>query len=180
MHKYLEPLIRDVGCEPEEALNLGRDNGNFNMTVLAIRMSSAANGVSKLHGKVSSEMWRHLWPEGTEEPVSAITNGVHTESWIGPEMRAFYTQHVGADWRNNLFDSEYWKRIQGVADSALWAAHRAQKERLVRFAREHVRQQSARHGLSPDELRAIEGLLDPHALTIGFARRFATYKRATS
>ena len=178
VHKYLEPLIRDVGCEPEEALNLGRDNGNFNMTVLAIRMSSAVNGVSKLHGKVSSAMWRHLWPEGTEEPISAITNGVHTESWIGPEMRAFYTQNIGSDWRSNLLDSEYWKRIQQVPDGALWAAHRAQKERLVRFAREHVRQQTARHGLSPDELRAIEGLLDPHALTIGFARRFATYKRA--
>jgi starch phosphorylase len=178
VHKYLEPLIRDVGCEPEEALALGRDNGNFNMTVLAIRVSSAANGVSKLHGKVSSEMWQHLWPEGTEEPVSAITNGVHTESWIGPEMRAFYTQHIGTDWREHLFDAEHWKKIQAVPDGALWAAHRQQKERLVRFAREHVRQQSARHGFSPDELRAIEGLLDPHALTIGFARRFATYKRA--
>jgi glycogen phosphorylase len=178
VRRYLEFWTREVGCDPDEALALGADNGQFNMTALAIRLSSRTNGVSKLHGHVSSGMWRHLFEGASEEPVGAITNGVHTESWVGPEMRAFYAQHLDAHWEQHLLEPEFWTRIQGVPDAALWNAHRSQKERLVRFVRERVRQQSARHGLSPDELRQVEGLLDPHALTIGFARRFATYKRA--
>jgi len=176
--RYLEPWIRDVGCEPEEALALGADNGNFNMTALAIRLSSRSNGVSRLHGKVSSNMWRHLFDGGPEQPIGYVTNGVHTGSWVGPEMREFYTQYLGADWEKNLLNPGYWKRVGDAPDAALWAAHRAQKERLVRFVRERTRHQAARHGLSPDELRTVESLLDPQALTIGFARRFATYKRA--
>ena len=178
MRRYLEPWTREVGCDPEEALALGADNGNFNLTVLAIRLSSSVNGVSKLHGKVSSAMWRHLWPDAPETPVGYITNGVHTESWIGPEMRALYAHHLDPDWEQHLLDPEFWTRIRAVPDAALWAAHRSQKERLIRFVRERVRVQSARHGRSPDELRGVEALLDPRALTIGFARRFATYKRA--
>ncbi len=176
--KYLESWTRDVGCEPHEALDLGLESGSFNLTKLAIRLSSHVNGVSRLHGAVSSAMWRHLFPGAPADPVSAITNGVHTESWIGPEMRALYGQHLDPNWVEHLLDPEFWTRIRAVPDAELWAAHRSQKERLVRFVRERVRQQSARHGLSPDELRTVEGLLDPHALTIGFARRFATYKRA--
>jgi starch phosphorylase len=178
VRRYLEPWTRDVGCDIEDPLELGTEGGAFNLTVLAIRLSSSANGVSKLHGQVSSNMWRHLFPNGGESPVGAITNGVHTESWIGPEMRALYVHHLGGDWEEHLLEPDFWTRIQGVPDTDLWAAHRSQKERLIRFVRERVRQQSARHGLSPDELRTVEGLLDPHALTIGFARRFATYKRA--
>jgi starch phosphorylase len=178
VRRYLEFWTREVGVDQDEALALGVDNGNFNMTALAIRLSWRTNGVSKLHGKVSSAMWRHLFEGAGEEPVGSITNGVHTESWVGTEMRAFYSQHLDPHWEQHLLEPEFWKRIQGVPDAALWNAHRSQKERLVRFVRERVRQQSARHGLSPDELRQVEGLLDPHALTIGFARRFATYKRA--
>jgi len=110
--------------------------------------------------------------------VKHITNGVHTESWIGPEMRALFMHHLGPSWEDHLLEPDFWKRIQAVPDVDVWATHRAQKERLVRFVRERVRTQSARHGVSPNELREVEGLLDPHALTIGFARRFATYKRA--
>ena len=178
VRRYLEPWTREVGCEPEEALALGADNGNFNMTALAIRLSARSNGVSRLHGQVSSAMWRHLFTDGGEEPIGHVTNGVHTHSWVGPEMREFYAQHLGPDWEQNLLDPSYWKRIWDAPDEALWAAHRAQKERLVRFVRERTRHQSARHGVSPDELREVEGLFDPQALTIGFARRFATYKRA--
>jgi starch phosphorylase len=123
-------------------------------------------------------MWRHLFPEAEKDPVGYVTNGVHTASWVGPEMRNFYQQHVDPEWEQRLLEPEVWSRVKTAPDAALWAAHRAQKERLVRFVRERVRVQSARHGLSPDELRQVEGLLDPHALTIGFARRFATYKRA--
>jgi starch phosphorylase len=123
-------------------------------------------------------MWRHFFPEGTEHPVGHVTNGVHTASWVGPEMRSFYAQRIDPDWEQHLLEPELWKKIHEAPDAALWSAHRAQKERLIRFVRERVRLQSARHGLSPDELRQVEALLDPHALTIGFARRFATYKRA--
>ena len=178
VRRYLEFWTREVGCDPDDALALGADNGNFNMTALAIRLSSSTNGVSKLHGQVSSAMWRHLFEGDKEQPVGAITNGVHTESWVGPEMRAFYAQHLAPRWEQHLLEPEFWARVRQVSDPALWAAHRSQKERLIRFVRERVRTQSARHGLSPDELRQVEGLLDPHALTIGFARRFATYKRA--
>ncbi len=178
VRRYLEPWVRDVGCEPDEGLALGADNGNFNMTALAIRLAARSNGVSRLHGEVSSDMWRHLFAGEEKEPVGYVTNGVHTQSWVGPEMRRFYAQHVDPDWEQHLLDPEYWQAVREAPDDALWAAHRAQKERLIRFVRERTRLQAARHGRSPDELRQVEGLLDPHALTIGFARRFATYKRA--
>jgi len=176
--KYLGPWTQEVGADAEAALTLGAEAGSFNLTVLAIRLSSSVNGVSKLHGKVSSAMWRHLWPDPPESPVAYVTNGVHTESWIGPEMRALYAHHLDPDWEQHLLDPDLWTRATAIPDAALWAAHRSQKERLIRFVRERVRVQSARHGSSPDELRGVEGLLDPRALTIGFARRFATYKRA--
>ncbi len=178
VRKYLAPWTQDVGCEMDDALALGSDNGHFNLTALAIRLSSAVNGVSKLHAQVSSAMWRHLFSGSPESPVAAINNGVHTETWIGPEMRALYAHHLGPNWEEHLLDAGFWSGIRQVPDAELWGAHRSQKERLIRFVRERLRTQSARHGLSPDDLRQIEGLLDPHALTIGFARRFATYKRA--
>jgi starch phosphorylase len=175
---YLRPWAEELGADTAAALALGAGNGNFNLTVLAIRLSSSVNGVSRLHGKVSSEMWRHLWPDPPENPVGSITNGIHTESWVGPEMRALYAKHLAADWEQHLLEPEFWTRIRQVPDAELWGAHRSQKERLIRFVRESVRRQAARHGLSPLELRQVEGLLDPRALTVGFARRFATYKRA--
>jgi starch phosphorylase len=176
--KYLGSWIDQVGCDPEAALSLGAEGGQFNLTVLAIRLSSRVNGVSKLHGEVSSAMWRHLWPDAPKEPVSSITNGVHTETWVGPEMRALYARHLRPDWEAHILEPELWAKVADIPDKELWTAHRSQKERLIRFARERVRTQTARHGKSPDELRELESLFDPRALTIGFARRFATYKRA--
>jgi starch phosphorylase len=176
--RYLEPWTQEVGSDVETGLSLGMEGGSFNLTVLAIRTSSSVNGVSRLHGEVSSAMWRHLWPDRPEHPVTHVTNGVHTPTWIGPEMRALFGRHLGADWEDHLLEPEYWDRVHAIPDEEVWASHRSQKERLIRFVRERVRIQSARHGRAPDELRAIEGLLDPRALTIGFARRFATYKRA--
>jgi starch phosphorylase len=180
IRKYLGPWTQEVGSDAEAALNLGMEAGSFNLTVLAIRLSSSVNGVSKLHGQVSSAMWKHLWSDGSggDEPVAAITNGVHTETWIGPEMRALYAHHLDPEFEQHLMDPEFWARVKEIPDAALWAARRSQKERLIRFVRERVRIQSARHGRSPDELRGVEALLSPRALTIGFARRFATYKRA--
>jgi glycogen phosphorylase len=176
--RYLGPWTEEVGCEPEEVLALGTEAGQFNLTALAIRLSSSVNGVSRLHAQVSSSMWRHLWPAAPESPVFPITNGVHTETWVGAEMRSLYARYLHPSWAENLLDVELWSKVREIPDSELWAAHRSQKERLIRFTRERLRLQGARHGLSPDDLRAVEGLLDPRALTIGFARRFATYKRA--
>ncbi|MCU0243127.1 MAG: alpha-glucan family phosphorylase, partial [Vicinamibacteria bacterium] len=177
VRRYLDPFVHDMGCEDDDLLQLGQENHSFNLTALSIRLSSSVNGVSELHAQVSSDMWRHLFPERPPAPVVAITNGVHCSSWVGPEMRALYARHLSTAWEQKLTDQEFWKQIRAVPDAEIWAARRSQKERLIRFVRERVRHQSARHGLSPDELRSVEELLDPFALTIGFARRFATYKR---
>jgi Spy/CpxP family protein refolding chaperone len=114
--RYLDFLVREIGCEPEQLLSLGADDGNFNMTVLAIRLSSSTNGVSKLHAEVSSAMWRHLWPGEPKEPVGSVTNGVHTPSWVGPEMRALYASALGRDWEAHLLDPEPWKKIHDAAN----------------------------------------------------------------
>jgi starch phosphorylase len=178
VRRFVGPWTQEVGVDAEAALSLGAENGDFNLTVLAIRLSSSTNAVSKLHARVSSDMWRHLWPGAPESPVIPITNGVHTESWVGPEMRSLYTRHLDPKWEERLLDHEMWKLVHDIPDPELWSAHRSQKERLIRFVRERVRAQTARHGRSPDEMRELESLFDPRALTIGFARRFATYKRA--
>jgi starch phosphorylase len=178
VRRYVEPWTAAVGSDAEEALRLGTEDDLFNLTVMAIRLSSSANGVSRLHGETASAMWRHLWPGAPEHPIGAVTNGVHTSSWVGPEMRKLYATHLGSDWEDHLVDPEFWQRIRDVPDSELWTARRRQKERLIRFVRERLLVQGARHGMAPDELRRVESLLDPNALTIGFARRFATYKRA--
>ena len=175
---HLEPWSRDTGVSADEVIALGEHEGQFNMTALAIRLAASTNGVSELHGRVSSEMWRHLWPKESESPIFAITNGVHTETWIGPEMRAYLTRELGAEWPSNLLSPEFWDKLKEASDEGLVAARRSQKERLIRYVRERVRKQSAREGSGPSDLRRLETLLDPAALTIGFARRFATYKRA--
>ena len=176
--QHLEPWSRDTGVPADEITSLGTHEGMFNLTTLSIRLSSSTNGVSELHGRVSSDMWRHLWPDGNPSPVFAITNGVHTETWIGPEMRAYLTKELAADWGSLLLDPLAWQKLREAPDEGLVAARRAQKERLIRYVRERVRKQAAREGSGPSDLRRLETLLDPGALTIGFARRFATYKRA--
>jgi starch phosphorylase len=178
MKEHLEPWSRDTGVAADEVIALGVHEGHFNLTTLSIRLSASTNGVSELHGRVSSEMWKHLWPKDNESPIFAITNGVHTETWIGPEMRAYLTKELDHDWGSLLLDPAAWERLREASDEGLVAARRAQKERLIRYVRERVRKQEAREGSGPSDLRRLETLLDPAALTIGFARRFATYKRA--
>ena len=176
--QHLEPWSRDTGVPADKVLALGTHEGMFNLTALSIRLAASTNGVSELHGRVSSEMWKHLWPKETESPVFAITNGVHTETWLGPEMRAYLSKELDPDWGSLLLDPTAWGKLRTAGDADLVAARRAQKERLIRYVRERVRKQSAREGSGPSDLRRLETLLDPAALTIGFARRFATYKRA--
>jgi starch phosphorylase len=166
--------------DPGPYVDLGRANDVFNMTVLAIRSSARINGVSKLHGQVADAMWKHLFPETEDgrEHVGAITNGVHTATWLGPEMGELLRRHVGPDFDLRLLDPGLADAVLDIPDDQIWEAHRAQKARLIALVRERVRGQLARHGRSPDDLRRVQTLLDPNTLTLGFARRFATYKRA--
>jgi starch phosphorylase len=176
--EYLEPWVQDTGVAVEEVVALGAHEGLFNLTALSIRLSCSTNGVSQVHAQVSSSMWKHLWPTQTEPPIFAITNGVHTETWIGPEMRAYLARELGANWASLLLNPEAWEKLLSASDEGLLAARRAQKSRLIRFVRERALRQAVREGSGPSDLRSLEALLDPAALTIGFARRFATYKRA--
>jgi len=184
--KYLTPWSEALRLSTERLLGLGdagRGDGDlsFNMTALAIRTTRAANAVSKLNAEVSSEMWGHLLGDRSRDDrpaVFPITNGVHPATWVGREMLELFRGWIGPGWQEKLLDEAAWKHILDIPDARLWAAHGAQKERLVRFIRSRLRDQFARHGHSPDELRAVADLFDPKALTIGFARRFATYKRA--
>lgn len=153
----------------------------YSMTVLAIRLSAYANGVSKLHGEVSREMWQFLWPNTpiAQTPIGHITNGVHTKTWLAKELKALYTQYLPTNWLESVDDPATWGAIDQVPDGELWAVHETRKERMVEMVRDRMRRQYLRYGEGPRRIHEAEGLLDPHALTLGFARRFATYKRAT-
>lgn len=153
----------------------------YSMTVLALRLSGFANGVSQLHGEVSRSMWRFLWPDlpTDEVPIGAITNGVHTETWLAPELKELYSRYLAPDWREHVEDAETWQAIDAIPDAELWQTHQSLKEKMIHFVRRRVRQQYLRHGESTQQLARADAILNPNALTIGFARRFATYKRAT-
>jgi starch phosphorylase len=190
--KYLEEPCRRLGFPADEVCDLGRpDHGEpgqaFNLTAFALRLSSFANAVSRLNARVTSGMWRHLFPPAggdptgpaVADPIRPVTNGVHALTWLGPEILDLFNRHLGEDWPERLVDGQGWERVLEIPDAELWAAHMAQSERLGRFTRSRLREQFARHGRSPDELRAIDGLFAADNLSIGFARRFATYKRAS-
>jgi starch phosphorylase len=150
------------------------------MTVLALRLSGFANGVSQLHGDVSRAMWRFLWPElpTDEVPIGAITNGVHTQTWLTPELKQLYSTYLGAGWEEHIEENGTWDGIQDIPDQELWAVHQQRKVKMINFVRKRVRQQYLRHGESTQRIEQANQILNPQALTIGFARRFATYKRA--
>ncbi|MEZ4655036.1 MAG: alpha-glucan family phosphorylase [Candidatus Eisenbacteria bacterium] len=153
---------------------------SFNLTALALRTSRLANGVSAMHGKVARSLWNGL-DYGEEEQtveIGHITNGVHGPTWIGPEITALLSAHLGSSFPYNLDHPSFSETVGRIANADLWAAHRAQKRRLIHVARRKLMEQFARHGRSPDSLREVETILSEDALTIGFARRFATYKRA--
>jgi len=184
--KYLGPYCAPMGIRDDELLALGREDAGdeeepFCMTILALQLSSHANGVSKLHRTVSQRMWQALWPQvGPEEsPIDAITNGIHIASWLSDEIERLYRRYLGPQWRNHLSEPAMWERVKQMPSSELWRGHARMRERLVAFARTRLRTQLQRRGLPPAEVARANEVLDPEALTIGFARRFATYKRAT-
>ena len=184
--QYLGGYARDLGITRDELLALGRrDPQNpreaFCMTILAMRTAGYANGVSELHGAVSRKMWRTLWPGLPEEdvPIGHVTNGVHLPSWVAPELMQIFDEAAGPGWRDGSADVDAWRAVQNVDDTAIWESHQACKAAMLRVARQAWRSQLKRNGAPPDEVAAADAVLSDGALTIGFARRFATYKRAT-
>ena len=170
-HDYLMGLGRVDRYNPSE---------EFCMTVLALKMSHRANAVSSLHGQVSRGMWTGLWPNRPEEelPIGHITNGVHVPTWLAPQMVQVYDRHLGPDWPSHAGDYRLWGKIDEIDDRELWETHQALKARLLDFVRRRAVRQAQRRG-EPDEVIAqLRRALGFDALTIGFARRFATYKRA--
>jgi len=183
--KFFWQYWGQMGIDREGFLALARHEqgwgAEFSMTVLAFRLSAYHNGVSALHGQVSRRMWGHLWP-GTPEgqvPISHITNGVHTESWLAPEKRALYGRYFSPDWLEEVDSPDAWRKIELVPDEEIRSAHLECKEKLVGFLRSRLKGQQLRHGEGHWKLSRIDNVFDPEALTLGFARRFATYKRAT-
>jgi starch phosphorylase len=150
------------------------------MPVLALRLSERANAVSELHSHVSQKMWNFLWPDRKEEdvPIGYVTNGVHTGSWLARRMGLLFDQYLGPDWRSHLDDQAFWEGIKNIPDEDLWAVRRHLKNKLVNFANERTRQTWQNGVVTPSQVIAGGVFLEPYSLTIGFARRFATYKRA--
>jgi starch phosphorylase len=186
IRRYFAATAQRCDIPMEELLALGAagkrsEGGKFNFTALAIRTSNETNGVSELHGRVADEIWSRLLAErsGDKRAVRHITNGVHTPTWMGPELRDLLEERIGAGCLDRLLDPGFEQAVMTIPDAELWDAHVTQKKRLFQYARERIREQYARHGRAPDDLHEVDDLLDPTFLTIGFARRFATYKRAT-
>ncbi|HET6452464.1 MAG TPA: alpha-glucan family phosphorylase [Spirochaetia bacterium] len=185
MEKYFASTARELGLSWKDFLALGREDPNndgeeFCLTVLALRLSAYNNGVSRLHGSVSRSMWRRIWPALPldEVPITHITNGVHPRSWITHDMIDLLDRFFGPDFHDNPTNPDIWDRIDRVSDEELWRTHERRRERMVAFARFRLQQQLARRGVTNSELARSSDALSPYTLTISFARRFASYKRA--
>ena len=183
--KYLAAYWPGLGLDRDRFLALGAHQEPwgqaFNMSVLAFRLCGRHSAVSRLHATVSRKMWGSLWPDRKPEdaPIVAVTNGVHVPSWIAPELDALFKQHLGADWGNRHDDPALWKKIDAIPDTDLWETHLSLKRRLHRFLLSRSRRRLLDGRSAPPQVLASGALFDPETLTIGFARRFATYKRAS-
>ena len=186
MREYFQDYCNDVGIPIADLLALGRrspadSEAPFSMAVAAFKTSAYRNGVSLLHRRVSQQMWEDLWPRLPvwELPITSITNGVHLPSWINGDVANLYDQYLQPDWREGHAEPKIWEQVSEIPSAELWEAHRRRKRRMVGFLRERaVESATARKAPSP-HVRQMQEVLNPEALTIGFARRFATYKRAT-
>jgi len=185
IEEHLGPLRDVLGISHEKLMELGRENPHnpheeFCMTVLGLKLSRRANAVSALHGQVSRAMWVGLYPGKVEDeiPIGHITNGVHVPTWLAPQMFRLYDRHLGTGWHEHSGEPKIWEGIENVDDGELWETHLNLKSRLVDFVRQRAIEQADRRGESQESLVKLSRILSPDALTIGFARRFATYKRA--
>jgi len=185
IEEHLGPLRDELGLSQDDLMGFARVHPyeyqeQFCMTVLGLKLSRRANAVSSLHGDVSRAMWWGLYPEKPQDavPIGHITNGVHVPSWLAPQMYRLYDRHLGVGWQGRSSAARTWEGIETVDDGELWETHLALKTRLVEFARRRAVEQSERRAEAKEARRKLEKVLSPDALTIGFARRFATYKRA--
>lgn len=184
MDKYFSNLWPEMGLEREQFINLAHRTlswgETFSMPVLALRMSEQRNGVSELHGQVARHMWNFLWPDVNEDdvPITHVTNGVHTGTWLARRFKALYDQYFPEDWWHQVDNPEVWERVLMIPDEELWEVRKHLKRKLAAYMRERARGQWMQGKVHPVQVVASGTLLDPYALTIGFARRFATYKRA--
>ena len=185
IEEHLGPLRDELEISYEQLMGLGRvepqnEHESFCMTVLGLKLSRQANAVSSLHGHVSRRMWAHLWPWRVEEeiPIGHITNGVHIHSWLAWQMQQLYDRHFSAGWMQRMGESEVWQAIHEVDPGELWETHYALKNLLLAFVRRRLSRQCRRRGESDEAVEDARNILDPNVLTIGFGRRFATYKRA--
>ncbi len=185
IEEHLGPLRDKLGLSHDQLMSLGRvdpQNGNeaFCMTIAGLKLSRAANAVSQLHGQVSRRMWSHLWPWRAEEeiPIGHITNGVHTSSWLAPQIKQVYDRYFPVGWMEQVGEPQVWSEIHKVDPGELWEVHNTLKSQMIAVVRRRVVRQNARRAESDDLVEAARNTLDPNVLTIGFARRFATYKRA--
>jgi starch phosphorylase len=184
MEKYFHSYWPALGLDRDRFLRLGvhpnEPNAGFNMTAFALRMSGYRNGVSKRHGEVARRMWQALWPELPEDkvPIDYVTNGVHVPTWIEPKLELLFNQYLGPAWLEEHDNPSLWELVEKIPDDALWKTHYWLKIKLIDAIRERSRQRWAKDRVSPSIALAGGALLDPSVLTLGFARRFATYKRA--
>ncbi|HEY3144076.1 MAG TPA: alpha-glucan family phosphorylase [Acidimicrobiales bacterium] len=183
MEKYFSGWCQEVGISLDDLINLGHRPGDqpderFNMAVMGLRLAGRSNAVSELHGEVSREMFGDLWPDlpTDETPIGSITNGVHANTWTSPEIDDVLTRYVRPEWHEA--DAEQWARVEEAPDDEIWRAREQGRERLVGFVRRRLREGAIARGASSSSVAWADEALDPRALTIGFARRFATYKRA--
>jgi starch phosphorylase len=185
IEEHLGPLREELGISHENLMGFGRENPTdygepFCMTVLGLKLARRVNAVSSLHGEVSRAMWKGLYPNGPEDdvPIGHVTNGVHVPSWLAPQMCRLYDRHLGVGWQRQSGTASTWAEIESVDDGELWETHLALKSQLIEFVRRRAREQAERRKEPASVLKGLDKVLSPDALTIGFARRFATYKRA--
>ncbi|MBN2548913.1 MAG: alpha-glucan family phosphorylase [Anaerolineales bacterium] len=182
--KYLSQVWPQLGLDRDQFINLARHTVSwgetFSMPALALQHSEGRNAVSELHGRVARKMWNYLWPDRPENevPIIHITNGVHTGTWLARRLRALYDRYLGTDWLENVDDLDVWELVNNIPDEQLWSVRQHLKRKLVAYIRERTRQRWLRGGWQPVQVVASGVMLDPYTLTIGFARRFAPYKRA--
>ncbi|MCK5742329.1 MAG: alpha-glucan family phosphorylase, partial [Chlorobi bacterium] len=184
MDKYFHSYYYNLGLSKEEFMNLGQqeeynENTSFSMTVLGLKLTSYHNGVSKLHGEVSRTMWHRLWNNFPEDevPIGHITNGIHTMTWVAREFSDLFDRYLSPRWKTEPDNQEIWNKVDIIPSEELWREKQRRRVRLVLFAREYLKKRK-KGFLAPEQVNNINEYLDPDALTIGFARRFATYKRA--
>lgn len=183
MDKYFGDFWGQLGLSRHDFLELGlkkQEDQNFNMTVLALSLAGRKNGVSKLHGAVSRKIFGDVWPEVPEDdvPITYVTNGIHTLTWLSPKIKDLYDRYLETDWNRRIYSSETFAGVDSIPDEELWATHVELKNKLITFIRDRLKNQKLANGESMEAVRQVDNFLDPNALTIGFARRFATYKRA--